>query len=105
MEIVNLTPHPITIEVGKGQIKIEPSGVVPRAKQTEKDCGEINGIPVVKMTFGEVENMPAPKENTIFIVSAITAQALKNRDDVFAPAHPVRDAEGRIIGCRALSRI
>ena len=106
INIVNLTPHPVTIEKKDGtQMVIKPSGIIPRAKQTEKAMGEIDGVPVIKMSFGEVENMPAPKANTIFVVSAITAQALKGRYDVFVPARPIRDKQGRIIGCEALARV
>lgn len=65
--------------------------------------GEINGIPVNKSRFGEVENLLEPQEGTIYIVSYLTAQAVSEREDVFITDDAVRDEQGRIIGYRALA--
>jgi hypothetical protein len=65
----------------------------------------IGGIPVNKSKFGEVENLPEPQEGTIYIVSALTAQAVPERKDVYITDDAVRDEQGRVIGCRALAHI
>ena len=54
-------------------------------------------------------SFPEPKENTIYVVSARVAQALKEtnpeRTDVMIPAKTLRDSEGNIIGCTGLSLV
>ena len=107
IKIVNLTPHPIVIINGEDSIKIEPSGELARCQTTRKVVGtlSINGIdvPATKTEFGEVVGLPEPKENVAYIVSALVAQACPTRSDLCIPDDSVRDNEGKIIGCRALS--
>jgi len=56
-------------------------------------------------SFGETEGLPDQEEGVFLIVSAIAAQGCKERDDVFVPARPIRDEQGRIVACQALARI
>jgi len=119
MKIRNLTPHPIVLQWPDGQVKtFEPGGIIPRAKQEEVQIGGLdhqfegrvgdsisNDFPFLIQTFGETEGLPEEKEGTILIVSALAAQGCKGRKDVFVPARPVRDEQGRIIACQALARI
>jgi len=105
INIINLTPHEVNIITDNGNISIPASGTIARCKTEREVTGTINGIPVTRTKFGEVENLPEPKENTIFIVSSLVAQAVPHRNDVFIPDDSVRDEQGRIIGCRSLGRI
>lgn len=107
MRIINLTPHSITFvdDAGNTVLTVEPSGQIARCSVTREKIRDINGIPVNKSRFGKVENLPEPQEGTIFIVSALTAQAVPERQDVFIVDDAVRDDQGRIIGCRALAHI
>lgn len=106
-KIINLTPHSIVFfdDAGNKVLTVEPSGQIARVSVTREKIGDINGIPVNQTRFGKVENLPEPQEGTIFIVSALTAQAVPEREDVFITDDAVRDEQGRIIGCRALARI
>ena len=107
-KIINLTPHSIVFFDDAGNkvlMTVEPSGQIARVSVTREKIGDINGIPVNQTRFGKVENLPEPQEGTIFIVSALTAQAVPEREDVFITDDAVRDEQGRIIGCRALARI
>lgn len=107
IDIVNLTPYTIHImpDGPGGQITTIPSSGEARAMTTREQYGTINGIQIYRTTFGEVQGLPKPKKDTIYIVSSITAQAVPHRDDVFIPDDIVRDEQGRVIGCRALGRI
>ena len=107
MTIINLTPHAITFldENNSVLATVEPSGVVARAAQTRDRISEVNGIPVNQCSYGEVTGLPDPQDGTIYLVSALTAQACRNRNDVFITDDAVRDDSGRIIGCRAIARI
>ena len=107
MDIVNLTPHAVHIMDADNNVirTIEPSKKVARLKTTTVITGCIDDIPITETVFGEVENLPQPKEDTVYIVSALIAQAAINRRDIFIPNESVRDNKGRIIGCRSLGRI
>lgn len=109
MDLVNLTPHEINIITPEGEIKIQPSGVVARVSVTRETVGEITvdgkTIPIYKNKFGQVENLPDPAPETIYIVSSIVAQAVPDRTDVMVPDDPVRDEAGRIIGAKGLARV
>jgi hypothetical protein len=123
MKIVNLTPHPLVFqrtcpyclgqvcedaryECQQGTISdVIPSSGVARCSTTETVVDEINGIPVIRTTFGAVEGLPDAALDTVYVVSSITAQAVPHRTDVFVPSRPVRDSQGRIVACTALGRI
>lgn len=105
--IINLTPHDVCIFSDDGMAcrVIPASGNVARlTTQTVRD-GYIDGIPVTKTVFGDVENLPAPEDGTVYIVSSLVAQRCKDRDDVFVPNESVRDVNGKIVGCKSLGKI
>jgi len=102
MKMINLTPHPIVIINGGETVTLPPSGMVARVTECEREINQINGVPVVKIEYGNVTGLPEPAADTIYIVSAMVAQAV-NRIDLFYPARLVRDDAGRIIGCGALA--
>jgi len=112
MKIVNLTPHPLNLmpEGPEGPVvTIPPSGQVARCTvdRVQVDTVTVDGIsvPVNQTRFGEVSSLPDPQPDTIFVVSALVAQAVPDRQDVFIVDDAVRDEQGRIIGARALARI
>ena len=105
LELINLTPHTVNLIDGDGKtFTILPSGIIPRLTEEKESLGTINGFPVVKKSFGEVENLPEPKEGTIYIVSALVAGAV-NRDDLVVPDGLVRNDKGQIIGCSGFARV
>lgn len=105
MTIVNLTPHSVTFVLDSGNVVIPASGAIARLSTQIETVGEVNGIPVTRIVFGPVEGLPESKPDTVYIVSSLVAQQVPERDDVFIPSESVRDAEGRIIGCKSLGRI
>jgi hypothetical protein len=98
-EIVNLTPHPVTLKrEGMDDLAIESSGSA-RAEEiySAEPVEFVDGVPVYDLSYtgrvvdektGEVINMPAVP-GRIYIVSMITAQALLasgiKRSDVASP--------------------
>jgi hypothetical protein len=101
MKIVNLTPHVINI----GSEEIVSSGIA-RCKEEIKIIDNINGIDIIEKKFGEIEGLPPVSEDTIYIVSIVIGLAVKgNRNDCFVPGEQIRDDQGRIIGCKNLSKV
>lgn len=111
MNIVNLTPHAIRLLGPDDEelLKLFPAGEVARVEMEEEVTGEIEvaglSVPTVRVRPGEVTGLPAPLRNTRYVVAQVVAAAVAgHRDDVLVPYDLVRDAEGRVIGCRAFSR-
>jgi len=113
MEVVNLTPHQVNLVIDGDVVASLPSAGVARADQTDKVVGslELNGstIAVVETVFGEVVDLPEPTEGVSFVVSFITANAARGQGrsttDLLVTSGPVRDDQGRIIGCTRLARV
>lgn len=108
--IRNLTPHTVTIVTEDGSIKAAfPSEGIARATQVAEHVGELDGIELVSMKFGKTEDLPAPENGVYYIVSVITANAAKaegrGTDDLVITADLVRDADGRIIGCKRFALV
>ena len=112
MNVINLTPHELNLMPAGPTgpvVTIPPSGQVARCATYRVQAGTVtvNGIsvPVNQTRFGEVDNLPEPQPDTIYIVSALVAQAVPDRPDVFVVDDTVRDDQGRIIGARALAHV
>jgi hypothetical protein len=115
--LVNLTPHEVTIvgEDGGVLLRIPPSGLIARVREEQTPAGEVTvlpggpltggvEVPLIRRTWGPIEGLPEPQFRTLFITSSLVAQAAwaMGRRDVVAPGELVRDAEGRVIGCKNL---
>lgn len=106
--IINLTPHTVTVLNPDNTVKqsFESVGVA-RAEQHMVECGELEGIRLVRMEFGPPVGLPDPSDGTYYIVSAITIDAARKHGralwDLFYVADTVRDEHGHIAGCRALN--
>ena len=88
--------------------KFESMGIA-RADSFETVVGELNGIPVVEMSYGNPIGLPDPVDGTAYIVSMLTIQAAiqvgRTTADLYTTADLVRNEKGQIIGCRKLSRV
>ena len=108
MKLINATPHAINIIGANNEVllTVEPSGILVRVSQETTDAGvlSVNGvqIPLTDNTLGDVVGLHPQQADTIIIVSALVASACK-RADLALVNEAVRDAKGRIIGCRSLS--
>ena len=108
-KIINLTPHSMNVigDDNSVAITIEASGNVARCSQTIDIVDTINvnniAIPVSSSSYGEVVDLPAPQDDTYYIVSRLVMSACPNRQDLLVPNDLVRDEAGRVIGCRSLA--
>ena len=111
VKIVNLTPHKITFVTNKGNLGVDPSGTIARVSAKVEETGHIYvtkfglSVPITETTYGDVDGLPDPVDDTMYIVSSLGAQRVPDRNDVFIPNESVRDENGRIIGCRSLGHI
>ena len=84
LNIVNCTPHPISIMVGEEKTTFQPSGIIPRVGVGIEVTESIGEFPCIIEVQGEVEGLPEPKEGTFYIVSGMVFSTT-NRMDVIAP--------------------
>lgn len=101
--VMNLTPHTVTVLGGALPVVFEPEGLA-RVSDDSSPAGEVLGVPLVDVRFGDVVGLPAPDDGVVYLVARVVAVALPDRADLVFPFDEVRDAEGRILGVRALAR-
>lgn len=110
MEIINLTPHSITLYLDSGEtLTIPASGTIARANERAGEEYCIDGLPVpcvTAPTFLGVDNLPDPQPGIVYLVSMIVRESVYWREDVFSPSFSggdcIRDDQGRILGTRRL---
>ena len=105
MIIKNYCPH--SINILKNDIVIEyPSLGIARCVSSSKYLKTIDGINIYKMSYGEVIGLPKPEENTVYIVSKIVAEAMKEtRNDLLIVNETVKDQNNVILYCKSLSSL
>ena len=104
MTFVNLTPHTINVRLANGSFRtIEPSGTVARVSSVTEVVKTIEGINIVKQTFGEITGLPEFEQDTYYIVSRMVKDRLTGYDNVLVPGAPIRDEKSVIIGADGLS--
>ena len=117
--IHNMTPHVVTLIVEGVRVDYPSEGVI-RASQkdvkvdeivTDLDLGNSSAgftIPVFSSSFGAPEGVPE-KLDGIYIVSSLAYQSLKAAgmpmEHFVVPSGTIRNAEGKIIGCKGFARI
>lgn len=106
-EFVNLTPHALRLRTDAGNMAAEPAEadivLQPRTNSEGPSparvatipgglIGSADGIALYGATaFGEVEGLPDPEEDTIYVVSALVGGRVSGRDDVFCPGTGPKD--------------
>ena len=103
MQLVNLTPHPITIVMPDATVfTIKPDGTLARVAAIKTPLPPANGIPVNATSYGVVVGLPRPNDGVGYIVSALVRLAVPHRTDIYSPGELVRDASNQVVGCRSL---
>jgi len=106
MKIINLTPHPITLVNSDGSLiqSWAKSETPARCNQTTEGVKTLKGgIIITRTEFGEVYNLPEPKEGVLYIVSRLVLAACPIRTDLLVPNELYRDKDGNIKGCQSFS--
>ena len=103
-DIFNLTPHPITIDDGTQKVIFEPMEVkeLPRVHMKTTRQDEVDGIPIRKIKPSAIMHLPEYEDGTLYIVSAMVAQAAPHRSDLICPdtKHANRDEKGFIVSVK-----
>lgn len=105
-KLVNLTPHALNIyDEDKMPVATLPAEPVPaRVAVSRELIGREFGVPIFRTVYGDINDLPEPETNTIFIVSLLVSQAVPSRLDVLSPGELLRDEKGQPIGCVGLTK-
>ena len=109
VHVANLTAHTLRVYDGETVIAEWPTTEpIARREEQRQPLPALHtsqgDVPVVGTTYGSVVDLPEPVEGTVYVVSRVLAEAVRERTDVFFPAEEVRDSDGRIVGCRSFGR-
>jgi hypothetical protein len=97
VRLVNLTPHELNIYDSEGKVILSippPKDIpIPRVSIKSEVVGKINvygvEVPIRKVMYSDVENLPPPEEGTIYVVSTFVTLALRDkgieRRDLLSP--------------------
>lgn len=114
---INLTSHEINLDLNGARFGIAPfrdENGIPQTARVKVENSPVYplwvdnwsmGIPVTTPIYGEVEGLPDPQPDTVYIVSLMVAQRVPWRNDVFAPDSgptAIRNAAGQIEAVRGL---
>lgn len=109
MNFVNLTPHDINISVNGQMVVIPKSSQQARVKVTQEAQGTVDvdgiSVPVFRNVYGQVEGLPEPQKDTVFVVSILVIGRVSGRTDVVCPdtgPTAIRDDKGQI---KAVARL
>ena len=84
MNIINCTPHTITVISKEEKRDYPASGTIPRVLTLVNNAREVDGIPCIAQKLGDVEGLPDPQPDTVYIVSGMVFSA-SERADLVAP--------------------
>jgi len=106
MKLRNFTPHRVIVYAENALARFESEGIARvvgksrRVNWLEKELG----YPCVRKIYTQIQGLPEPEPDTMYIVSLIVLQAAKNRSDIICPdtgpESCVRAADGTIMGIR-----
>lgn len=104
MKIINCTPHTVSVHNSDGtKLTLNPSGTVPRVQVNRTFLQKAGGADVYRPDYGKPSGLPDRADDTFYIVSSLLAAAAPDRDDLLTPGNPIRDDQGRVIGCKGLN--
>lgn len=104
VKIENLTPHDIIIKNENGT-KVLRRLIAARVEVVHVvDVGTLNGVPITRNVYGDVQGLPPPVEDTIYVVSRMVCERCRDRNDLYIVNETIRDNMGRIVGCKSLTQ-
>lgn len=111
IQLVNLTSHKVNIEIDGVSVPLKRAPfnqiarVVKDVLSQEYIDTEAGRILLNRYTNCRVENLPEPKDNTLYIVSMQVILMVSGRKDIVHPDGLIRNHDRMVDGCKSLSII
>ena len=98
----NLTPHAISVQNANGEVvTFPPAGVLARVSTSTVLVGQVEGFPIYRTQYGEVEGVPAAGTERFLVSAMVLAQLGEEYAGwAFAPrtdGSAVRNEKGHIV--------
>lgn len=108
--LVNLTPHPVDVVTVDGRVvRIEAQPRPARLEVISDVTGALpidgSAVPLVSERMGDPIDLPEEAPGRLLVVSRTVMEHLPHRRDLVTPTDLVRDAAGRVVGCRAFASL
>ena len=106
VDLVNLTGNDIRILIHEGEKVIKKAAWQAKCRVDRRQVDEIDGIPITVNTKEIPVGVPNEKDGTIYIVSKVVGEKLKEMgrtDDILVPDEIVRSGSV-ILGCKSLTK-
>lgn len=101
---INTLPHQVTL-VRSGRKSLTLPAAKKPARVRQSPVGEFMGVAIYGTRDGQVDHLPDPRPNTMYLVSRIVKDAVPKRIDCVVPDQLVRDpSTGSIIGARRVAQ-
>ena len=71
--------------IGEEVWTFPPTTPAARVKTNTVLIGMVDEFPLYQVVYEDIEGLPDPMEDTVYVVSAIVATAVRDRPDVVAP--------------------
>ena len=121
LDLVNLTPHDVVLDLGGGEtLRIPAAGVVPRlllsegrqehlrvadpARPDDETAARDVPLAVGAAWLGIDPPLPDPRPGTVYVTSRVVAEHFPERADLVWPDDLIRDADGQVVAARRLAR-
>lgn len=106
MQIINLTPHTVTLVTANGdEVVVPPEETPVRLPAETYPEGEIGGIPLVTERLGDADSvLPEPRPGVVYVVARPVAERASHRTDLVVPTN-VERVNGKPVRARALARV
>ena len=107
--LINLTGHPVVVEIDNGLVTLSPDGPPARVSESSTVTSAVTTddgpVPVLAVTPGPVVDLPSSKKDVLLIVSRAVATSATDRQDLVVPYGHLRDEDGHVVACTGLARI
>ena len=101
MSFINLTPHPVVINLDNGDSVTFPAAEQPaKVSEIVIDLPPRDGIPMTRIRYGAITGIPEDRGPT-YIVARPVAEAARRQDHsakMVVPYPLLRDDHGRVTG-------
>jgi hypothetical protein len=87
-QIINLNKHAVNVMINGENVAIAPSGTVATVAQKSVLVGEVNGVPLYRTEYGDIQGLPDPQEGVLYLVNLLVgsrAALLYGRTDLIGP--------------------
>ena len=103
VKFYNCCPHDVVIILQDGSaVTFNKCDTPARVYNDINTVFNINKVPILQRSGGNVINLPEPQDGVLYIVSEIVQKARPDRADLLCPGPTIKNEFNVILGCSGL---